>query len=382
MLAGAGSGSAGSEAMGGMKMGAHPSGHTSTDQSPGIASTGGKLRVHYIAADPVAWDYAPSGNNLITGEPLGDAERTWTGHGPGQIGHVYMKSLYREYTDDSFKNLVPRPAKWRHLGMLGPVLHATVGDTIKVVFKNNTPYPASMHPHGVFYDKSSEGAPYDDGTSGKDTADDAVKTGARHTYVWQVPKRAGPGPSDGSSVMWMYHGHTDEVADTYSGLMGVIIVTSRGMARADGSPKDVDREFVANFMVENENESHWIDTNIERYAADPSTVDKDDDDFIESNLMHSINGYVFGNVPRFTMKKGQRVRWYVMGMGTEVDLHTPHWHGNTVSVMGMRTDTISLLPASMVIADMEPDDVGKWQFHCHVADHITAGMLALYTVRS
>ena len=29
-----------------------------------------------------------------------------------------------------------------------------------------------------------------------------------------------------------------------------------------------------------------------------------------------------------TMRQGERVRWYVMGMGTEVDLHTPHWHGN------------------------------------------------------
>ena len=31
-------------------------------------------------------------------------------------------------------------------------------------------------------------------------------------------------------------------------------------------------------------------------------------------------------------------------MGTEVDLHTPHWHGNTVTVMGMRTDMANLLP--------------------------------------
>ncbi len=36
----------------------------------------------------------------------------------------------------------------------------------------------------------------------------------RHTYTWLVPDRAGPGPGDGSSLMWMYHSHTDEVADT------------------------------------------------------------------------------------------------------------------------------------------------------------------------
>jgi hypothetical protein len=52
-----------------------------------------------------------------------------------------------------------------------------------VLFKNDTPFPASMHPHGVFYDKASEGAPYADGTTGADTEDDAVPPGGTHTYV-------------------------------------------------------------------------------------------------------------------------------------------------------------------------------------------------------
>jgi FtsP/CotA-like multicopper oxidase with cupredoxin domain len=96
--------------------------------------------------------------------------------------------------------------------------------------------------------------------------------------------------------------------------------------------------------------------------------------------MHSINGYVCGNQPLPTIRIGQRVRWYTMSMGTEVDLHTPHWHGNTLTANGMRTDTIQLLAAGMVTADMVPDDAGVWLFHCHVADHITAGMLTRYRV--
>jgi FtsP/CotA-like multicopper oxidase with cupredoxin domain len=39
--------------------------------------------------------------------------------------------------------------------MLGPVIRAQVGDTIKVTFRNNCSFPASIHPHGVFYDKKS-----------------------------------------------------------------------------------------------------------------------------------------------------------------------------------------------------------------------------------
>ena len=58
-------------------------------------------------------------------------------------------------------------------------------------------------------------------------------------------------------------------------------------------------------------------------------------------------------------------------MGTEVDLHTPHWHGNDVTVNGMRMDLVNLLPASMVVADMVPDNVGIWLFHCHVNEHLT-----------
>ena len=98
--------------------------------------------------------------------------------------------------------------------------------------------------------------------------------------------------------------------------------------------------------------------------------------------MHSINGYVFGNEPMITMKKGERVRWYVMSMGTEVDLHTPHWHGNTVRVVGgMRMDYGRVCcPPGMVVADMVPDDPGIWLFHCHVNDHINAGMLTRYRV--
>ena len=69
-------------------------------------------------------------------------------------------------------------------------------------------------------------------------------------------------------------------------------------------------------------------------------------------------------------------------MITEVDLHTPHWHGNTTTMMGLRTDMAELLPGSMKVADMQPDAVGTWSFHCHVNDHIAAGMIGLYRVEA
>jgi hephaestin len=340
----------------------------------------GVTRTYFIAADEVVWDYAPLGFNNITGQPFDDVANTYVQNGPDRIGSKYLKALYREYTDGTFTHLKPRPAQWNHLGYLGPVIRAAVGDAIVVNFKNNTARPVGIHPHGVFYNKNGEGAPYNDGTSGGNKADDAVAPGAKFTYRWQVPERAGPGPADGSSVFWMYHSHTDEVADTYAGLMGPMIIAARDRCDSDAVPNDVDRELVTEFFVSSENQSPYLQQNIDMFTGDPASVNPDDDDFMESNQMHSINGYVFGNLPGLTMKRGQRVRWYLMGMGTEVDLHTPHWHGNTVLIDGHRKDVTELFPATLEVADMKPDDPGTWLYHCHVGDHITAGMLALYTV--
>src|SRR3954468_18694280 len=338
-----------------------------------------QTRTYYIAADEVEWNYAPQGRNMVTGTAFGDDDNVFVQHGADRIGSTYKKSLYQEYTDATFKTIKPKDARWAHTGLLGPTIRAEVGDTIKIVFKNNLDHAVGIHTHGVLYNKDSEGAPYNDGTARKDKSDDAVDPGATYTYTYQVPPRAGPGPHDGNSVMWMYHSHTDEIADTYDGLVGPMIVYSDGSLRADGSVVGIDKEFITFFSVMNETQSPYLDDNIKKYTTDPS-VDPEDEGFQESNLMHSINGYVFGNGPMMTAKVGERTRWYVMTLGTEVDLHTPHWHGNTITTMGMRTDVMQLLAGGMGTGDMQPDDAGIWLLHCHINDHIAAGMSTRYQI--
>ena len=342
----------------------------------------GQTRTYYITADEVKWDFAPTGINQMTGKPFDDTANVYMENGKDRIGKVSFKAIYREYTDGTFTTLKPVQDKWQHLGMLGPVIHAEVGDTIKVVFKNNARFPFSIHPHGVFYQKDSEGALYNDGVQASDKKGDAVPTGGNYTYIWQVPERAGPGPHDPSSIVWMYHSHVDEVGDTYAGLAGPIIVTRHGEANTDGTPKGVDKEFVTMFTIFNENKSPYLDYNIEAFTQNSSSVKLDDADFQESNMRHTINGYMYGNLPGLVMKANTHVRWYVLGMGTETDLHTPHWHGQTLLMDGMRTDMVELLPMSMKVLDMYPDNTGTWLYHCHVNDHLTAGMLALFTVTS
>lgn len=103
-------------------------------------------------------------------------------------------------------------------------------------FKNNTPFPASVHPQGVFYGKNSEGAPYEDGTAGADKADDAI-------------------------------------------------------------PKDVDREFVTMFEVSDENRSPWLDENVRDAALEPTPELLSDAKFVEGNLVHGITATSGGTSP-------------------------------------------------------------------------------------
>jgi len=298
-------------------------------------------RHYYIAAEDVTWNYAPSGHNLLNGNLVPQ---------PWSRKLEWDKSRFIEYTDDTFTTPKRQP-EW--LGILGPIIRAEVGDEIVIDFLNRGRRGHDLHPHGLHYDKSNEGSLYLPISKGA-----FVAPGARYTYHWFAKPSSGPGPGQPSSIVWWYHGHVDSSVEINAGLMGPIIVTAKGKAKPDGSPKDVDREFVASFMIFNE------------LGAKPE------------GQFYAINGFIFGNLPGLTMKQGDKVRWYLLGMGNEVDLHTPHWHGETVADGGRNTDVIELLPGSMATVDMVADNPGTWMFHCHVQDHMEAGMMAVYTVYS
>jgi FtsP/CotA-like multicopper oxidase with cupredoxin domain len=359
------------------------------------AASGGKTRTYYIAADELDWDYAPSGINQMMNMPFEGLAKSYMEHGPHLIGHIYKKAIYREYTDASFAHLKPRPPEWEHAGILGPILRAEVGDTIKVFFKNNGTHPYSMHPHGVFYEKASEGTPYNDGSDPASKIGGGVPPGQTYTYTWEVPERAGPGPADPSSIVWLYHSHTTELTDVNSGLIGAMIITRRGLALADGRPKDVDKEFVNLYMIFDENESWFLDYNIQKHTDDPAGVKKNEvvptdpsgsfnfvspTGFAAANIRFTINGMSYANLPIMTMQKGDRVRWYIATLGFGFNFHTAHWHGNVVLHDGKRTDVVALSPAQMETMDMVPDDPGIWLVHCHVSDHMEGGMVARYQV--
>ncbi len=313
-------------------------------------SHSGELREYWVAAEIVEWNYAPTGKNrIMPDKSLG----VWGNH------LRYQKYRYIEYTDGSY-------SKPQWMGILGPQFRAEEGDTLKIHFLNKADKPLSMHPHGMRYTKKHEGADM----SGKGAA---VKPGEHFTYIWETDADAAPGPNDPSSIVWVYHSHVDSVTEIYDGLIGTIVVTKKGMARskADPRPKDVDIAFTNMYMI--------FDENGRKKIGSVKTVSAEDNE--EGNLKHAINGYIFGNLRGMIANKGDRVRWHLIGMGTEVDIHTAHWHGKTVLSSGQRTDVIELLPNSMKTVDMLADNPGTWLYHCHVTDHITAGMITRYTIK-
>ena len=141
----------------------------------------GLVRTYYIAADELDWDYMPSGRDAMMGMAPRGYARFFAQHGPHYIGRVYRKALYREYTDATFAHLKPRPADEAYLGTVGPIIHAAVGDTIRVVFRNNGSHPYSMHPHGVLYEAASEGSAYDHGTNASAPDGNSVAPGKTFT---------------------------------------------------------------------------------------------------------------------------------------------------------------------------------------------------------
>jgi hephaestin len=341
---------------------------------PGAAGT---TRTYYIAADEVDWNYAPAEMDHMTGKPYDERAQLFVERGPQRIGRVFKKAVYREYTDASFTTPKPREPKWEHLGIVGPVLRGEAGDTLKVVFKNNAHFPFSMHPHGVLYDQASDGVK-------------GILPGETFTYTWILDPRSAPKSGEPSSKLWLYHSHANERRDLAVGLVGAIIVSAKGTVRADGTPKDVDREFVAIFYTADENQSWYLTENIAKYISDPKSLEKNTQftfrdidgerfnmSFAASNIRETINGYIFGNASGFRMKQGERVRWYTAGMGI---FHTAHWHANTVTLNERATDVVPLMPAEMHTVDMTADNPGMWMFHCHVEGHLASGMYTHYVV--
>ena len=375
-------------------------------------SSSGIEREYFIAAEEVDWDYLPGGkdecgsyissNNATTNWVL---DKYFNNVNYASIGGRKVKKVrYIEYTDNTFSTKKIQP---EHFGILGPVIRAVVGDNIKVHFKNRARFPFSIHPHGVFYGKDSEGANYNDGTTF--VADGAVAPNKTYTYIWTVPEDAGPGPKDLSSKLWMYHSHVSETNDTNSGLIGPIVITRKNMAtsRLRLWPKDIDQDVFLLFNVFDEKKSKYLKINVdENVMYIDGTVEgaggtqkiskasmtttawqsamknlKHDPTFHRYSMKHTINGRALCTLKGLDgFKKGEKIRWNIFSIGDEIDLHVPTWKGHKVidTSSQIRSNAL-LIPSSMKSVDtvMKP---GNWPLVDFPENHNLLGARALFKV--
>ena len=242
-------------------------------------------RHYYIAAEPELWDYAPLGSDVVCGKPLPP---------PVLNQRQSAKLRYVEYTDQTFRAKVfPTP----RLGVLGPVLRGKTGEFLAITFFNRTPQPLSMHPHGVRYDKDS-----DSYYQPKPGLGAAVAPEAKFTYVWKLDEESGPLPEEPSSKGWLYHSHVNGDEEAGLGLVGFIIVTDPKRARPDGTPRDVDREQAALFMIFDESGLGAEQKEAAEYAnlpggGPPPKTWTQVQELTEQGNRYAINGYTSAIFP-------------------------------------------------------------------------------------
>ena len=105
--------------------------------------------------------------------------------------------------------------------------------------------------------------------------------------------------------------------------LGILLACKKGTLKTDGSMQvNVDKEIFLLLNVFDENKSWYLDDNLRMSGIDPAKINKEDEGFMESNLMHAINGRFFGNLEKLEVCYGKRVAWYLGSLGNEVDMHT------------------------------------------------------------
>uniref|UniRef100_A0A8C7Y1R2 Coagulation factor V n=1 Tax=Oryzias sinensis TaxID=183150 RepID=A0A8C7Y1R2_9TELE len=297
--------------------------------------SGPNTKTYFIAAEEVEWDYAGQGQSK-------HGTDTWFCYlyrrpeknqlyGPET---KFTKVIFRGYLDSDFSTPDIRGELDEHLGILGPVIKAEVGQTIMVVFRNRANRPYSIHPNGVSYTKQTEGL-----------------------------TDAGPGPEDSNCRTWAYYSGVNPEKDIHSGLIGPLLVCREGTL----DKQEDSREFTLLFMTFDESQSWYYNQNFELLQR------KSRRRFLDASLkenlkFHSINGIIF-NLKGLRMYTDQLVYWHLLNMGSSKDFQSVHFHGQTFitkKTKSYRQAVYPLLPGSFATLEMYPSKPGLWQLETEI----------------
>ncbi|NXJ11844.1 FA8 factor, partial [Odontophorus gujanensis] len=325
---------------------------------------------HYIAAEEVDWDYAPE-------KPVALDRNTtslFLEAGPQRIGSKYKKVMFVEYEDATFKKrkVSSQPGQ----GILGPVLKGEVGDQFKIMFRNLASRPYNIYPHGL----TSVNPYHATKTSQeKDVKDIPIAPGQSFTYRWSVTMEDGPTQADPRCLTRFYYSSINPVQDTASGLIGPLLICFKKSMDQRGNQIMADAMRLVLFSVFDENRSWYLEENIRRFCTDAAHVDTQDPQFYASNVMHTINGFVFDNL-QLQLCLHEVVYWYVLSVGAQTDFLSVFFSGNTFKHNMVFEDMLTLFPFSGETVFMSVEKPGVWTLGCMNPDFRDRGMHAKFTV--
>ncbi|KAF5893336.1 coagulation factor VIII-like, partial [Clarias magur] len=329
---------------------------------PSILRSGGrrpKVWIHYISAEEIMWDYNPQDDRTSKGS----VQKT------PLLGKVYKKVAYVEYTDSTFTK-----KKTQSNALIGPVLRGEVNDQFQIIFKNMASRPYNIFPNGL-----ASVQPVKKRDKQVDLRSLAVPPGEIMMYLWKVTAEDAPIEADPRCLTRMYHSTVDTERDIASGLVGPLIICKSQSLDKRGNVLSSDSEKHLMFSIFDENKSWYADENIRKFSEDHSKIDRNDPSFYDSNVMHSVNGFMYNSL-QFTMCVGDVMLWHVANVGMQSDFLSVYFMGNPFEKDRTYGTVLTLFPMTgdTVITEMETE--GEWEIGAFDPTLKAQGMSVRYSV--
>lgn len=64
----------------------------------------------------------------------------------------------------------------------------------------------------------------------------------------------------------------------------------------------------------------------------------------------------------------------LQGFGSEKDMHSPTFPGQTVTYSGSSIYALGVMPSNTYVLEMLANGPGVWQYYCNTLDHVDKGM--------
>ena len=236
---------------------------------------------------------------------------------------------------------------WAYNGMVpGPMIKVDVGDTVRVIFNNDTPMGSDIHWHGLPVPNSEDGV--------SPLTQPTVKSGESYIYEFTLDE----------PMIAMYHAHMHSQVSVPNGMFAAFIVGENPIPRG---------QTISGITIPEDLEP----------AVEMPMVLND-----AGVIGLTLNGKSFPATEPLVLAKGQwaSVHYYNEGLTA----HPMHLHGFPQLVYAKDgipldqpywADTINIAPGERYSVIFQAAEPGLWVWHCHILTHAESetGMFGMVT---